>query len=313
MIEIISRILPIILLLLVGKLLQKINLISQNTVVEIKKLVVNLALPALLGLSFFKMELQPSYFWLVPVFFLLCVLLYILGTVLHRTLKVKGEYFPFLITGFEYGMTGVSLFAAAYGLEHLGKFALVDLGQETFIWFVYMALLIRKRDGETHPLKLVKMFATSPVIIFIALGLVLNFMGVPEKIDSIPFASGLLGAVELLSSLTVPLILIVIGFGIKLDKQEFVYSARVIIIRLLIMIPLALLLNRFLVGELMGLGAGFKAGVFTLLILPPPFILTLFMKQDLEEEIHSVDNTLTLYTIVTIIIFSVYYALNPTI
>ncbi len=313
MIEIISRILPIIILLLVGKLLQKINLISQNTVVEIKKLVVNLALPALLFLSFLNMELQASYFWLVPVIFFFCVFLYIIGTVLHRWLKVKGEYFPFLITGFEYGMTGVSLFAAAYGLEHLGKFALVDLGQETFIWFVYMALLMRKRDGETHPLKLVKMFATSPVIIAIALGLALNFLGIPGKIDQIPFGSGLLNAVDLLGGLTIPLILIVIGYGIKLDRKEFIYSARVILIRLLITIPVALLLNRFVVGGLMGLGAGFKAGVFTLLILPPPFILTLFMNQDLEDEIHSINNTLTLYTIVTIIIFIIYYALNPTI
>jgi len=162
-------------------------------------------------------------------------------------------------------------------------------------------------------MKLIKMFVTSPVVLFIALGLVLNFLGIPERIESIPFTSGLLGAVELLGSLTVPLILIVMGYGIKLDKQEFAYSARVILIRLLILIPVALLLNRFVVDGLMALGAGFKAGVFTLLILPPPFILTLFMKQDLEEEIHSVDNTLTLYTIVTIIIFMIYFALNPTI
>jgi len=118
-------------------------------------------------------------------------------------------------------------------------------------------------------MKLIKMFVTSPVVLFIALGLVLNFLGIPERIESIPFTSGLLGAVELLGSLTVPLILIVMGYGIKLDKQEFAYSARVILIRLLILIPVALLLNRFVDDGLMVLDAGFKAGVFTLLILPP--------------------------------------------
>jgi predicted permease len=313
MIEIISRILPIIILLLIGYWLQKRKMISQETVVDLKKLVVNLSLPALLFLSFLNMDLQARYFWLVPVIFGFCFLMYFLGTILHRALHVKGEYFPFLTTGFEYGMTGVSLFVAAYGLEHLGKFALIDLGQETFIWFVYVALLIHKRDGETKPGQLIKMFATSPVIIAILAGLILNFLGLPDWIDSVPLAGGIIGAIELLGSITIPVILIVIGYGIHLDMQEFVYSARVILIRLLISIPVALLLNRFLVRGLMGLEAGFEAALFTLLILPPPFILTLFMPQDLEDEIHSVDNTLTLHTIVTIIIFIIYYALNPTI
>jgi predicted permease len=313
MIEIISKILPIIILLLVGYWLQKRKMIAQETVVDLKKLVVNLSLPALLFLSFLNMDLQARYFWLVPVIFGFCFLMYLLGTLLHRTLKVKGDYFPFLITGYEYGMTGVSLFAAAYGLEHLGKFALIDLGQETFIWFLYVALLMHKRDGQTNPGQLIKMFATSPVIIAIIAGLGFNLLGLPNWIENIPFAGGIINAIELLGSLTIPLILIVIGYGIHLDMQEFVYSARVILIRLLINIPAALLLNRFLVRGLMGLGAGFEAALFTLFILPPPFILTLFMPQNHEDEIHSVNNTLTLHTIVTIIIFIIYYALNPVI
>jgi hypothetical protein len=63
----------------------------------------------------------------------------------------------------------------------------------------------------------------------------------------------------------------------------------------------------------MGLDRGFEAALFTLWILPPPFILTLFMKQDNKEEMHRVDNTLMMHTLVTIIIFIVYYAINPAI
>ncbi len=281
--------------------------------VELKKLVVNVALPAVLFASFFYMELQTEYFLFVPIILVYCILLYILGRGLHRLLNVKGEYFPFLITGFEYGMMGVSLFGAAYGLNQIGKIAIVDLGQEAFIWFIYVALLIQKRDGETNLVGLVKMFATSPVIIGIIAGLFLNLIGLRDVITAVPLASGLLNTVELIGSLTVPLILIVVGYGIQIDMREFVYSARVILIRLGINIPSAVLLNHFVVRGLMGLDIGFQAALFTLLILPPPFILTLFMKQDLEEELHSIDNTLMLHTLVTIVIFIIYYALNPVI
>lgn len=101
-----------------------------------------------------------------------------------------------------------------------------------------------------------------------------------------------------------------VGYGIKLDMQEFFYSAGVILFQLAVNIPTALLLNYFFIEKLMGLDQTFKAGMFTLLILPPPFILSLYMKQDLKEELHKVDNTLSLHTIATILIFIIYYALN---
>jgi len=311
--DIINRIAPIILLLAIGKLFQVKGFIGSGTVIDLKKLVVNVALPAVLFASFFYMDLQTDYFLFVPIVLVYCIFLFVLGKGLHRLLKVKGEYFPFLITGFEYGMMGVSLFGAAYGLNQIGKIAIVDLGQETFIWFIYVALLIQKRDGETSPIGLVKMFATSPVIIGILAGLILNIVGLREVLTTAPLVSGLLNTIDMIGSLTIPLILIVVGYGIKIDMREFIYSARVILIRLGINILAALLLNHFVVRGLMGLEIGFQAALFTLLILPPPFILTLFMKQDLKEELHSVDNTLMLHTLVTIVVFIIYYALNPVI
>lgn len=308
-----NRIVPIIILLIVGKWIQKKAFLSEETVSELKKLVVNFALPAVLFISFLYVDLQLVYIWFVPIILGICLVLYLLGIIIQKSMNIRGEYFPFLITGFEYGMIGVSLFGAAYGLEQLGKIAIIDFGQEMFVWFIYMALLTRKREGNTNMLELVKMFATSPVIIAIFTGIILNLLRLPEVLDIVPFAEGILGGIELIGSLTVPLILIVVGYGIQIDKQEFAYSARVILIRLAVNISAAILLNRFVIDGLLGLDKGFQAAFFTLLILPPPFILTLFMKQDLIQERHSIDNTLTLHTISTICVFIVYFALNPVI
>ncbi len=312
-IQIINRITPIILLLFIGKWVQTSKLVAGQSVADIKKIVINFALPAVLFNSFLEVELQPSYLWFLPVIFGYCLLLYFFGVILHQRLDIQGQYFPFLTTGFEYGMIGVSLFGAAYGLDKIGKFAVVDFGQEMFIWFLYTALLVQKRDGASDTGKLLKMFASSPVIIAIFAGILLNLIGLPELLDSIPLIGGLLATIDLGGSLTVPLILIVVGYGIRIDMKEFYYSARLIAIRLMVNIPAALLLNRVFIEGILGLDKGFKAALFTLLILPPPFILTLYMKPSLKEELHSVDNTLALHTIITILIFIIYFALNPTI
>jgi len=177
--------------------------------------------------------------------------------------------------------------------------------------FIYMALLTRKREGSTNINSLVKMFITSPVILAILSGILLNLSGLSHVLLETPFAGGLFSSIELIGSLTVPLILIVVGYGIQLDRSVLRYSLRVILIRLCVLVPLAFLINRAFIVAWLQLGAGFQAAFFTLMILPPPFILTLFMDQTLIEERHRIDNTLTLHTLVTIVVFIVYYAFNP--
>ena len=306
-----NRIAPIILLLAIGKLLNKKAFLSPETINEMKKLVVNLPLPAILFMSFLTMEIETSYFWFIPLLILIGLALFLIGSVLHKRLSIEGEYFPFLITGFEYGMIGVSLFSAAYGVDQLGKIAIIDFGQELFVWFIYMALLTRRREGSTNIKSLLRMFFTSPVILAILSGITLNLLGAGKWLLQADFMLGIFSTIELVGSLTVPLILIVIGYGIQLDHSEFAYSLRVILIRLGILIPLSLLVNRFFISGWLGLGDGFKAAFFTLMILPPSFILTLFMDQKLTEERHRIDNTLTLHTLATIAVFIVYYAFNP--
>jgi len=51
-----------------------------------------------------------------------------------------------------------------------------------------------------------------------------------------------------------------VGYGIKLDMQEFFYSAGVILFQLAVNIPTALLLNYFFIEKLMGLDQGAESG-----------------------------------------------------
>ena len=313
LVQIYNRILPIIILLFIGKRLNQGAFLSPETIAEIKKLVVNLALPAVLFTSFLTMTIEPAYFWFVPLLLIIEGGMFLIGTFLHQRLSIQGEYFPFLITGFEYGMIGVSLFAAAYGFGQLGKIAIIDFGQELFVWFIYIALLARKREGSTNLKSLLKMFATSPVILAILSGITLNLSGIAQILVSAPLFEGVLNAITLVGSLTVPLILIVVGYGIQIDRTEIQYPLRAILIRLGILIPAALIINRTIIRGWLGLDSGFEAAFFTLMILPPPFILTLFMDQKLTDERRRIDNTLMLHTIASIAVFIVYYAFHPTI
>jgi len=310
---IINKVFPILLLLSLGYAIRKKEFITAATVDDLRKIVVNLALPAVFFISFLDIELQISYLNVSVIVFALCVFLFILGKLLHRRIATEHEYFPFLMTGFEYGMLGISLFGSAYGLENIAYITVIGLGHEIFIWFVFLALLLMKRDGTQNVTEIGKEFFKSPVIIAILAGLILNLLGLRDFLYQTPLTGGVLNSLQFLTGLTVPLILIIVGYGIKIDREGINESVGLTALRLGILIPLAIMINIVVLGNWLQLAPGFQIGLFTLMILPPPFIIPLYMRSGDEDERIYVNNTLMVYTLASIVIFTIFFILNPVI
>jgi TM2 domain-containing membrane protein YozV len=173
--------------------------------------------------------------------------------------------------------------------------------------------LMMARDSAQSPGQLFQSFLKSPVILGILAGILLNLAGVGQLLAGWPVTGGIMAALEFLASLTVPLILVIVGYGIQLNREGFGSASRVVLLRLVILIPLGLLLGRALIQDLLQLEKAFAVALFVLLILPPPFIVPLFMGQDSISDRQYVNNVLTLHTIVTIVVFAFFFILNPTI
>mgnify|MGYP000979137201 CR=1 FL=1 len=120
---ILNRVLPILFLIGLGHWIRRSHFVAESTVDDLRKLVVTLALPSVMFISFLEMKLQTKYLVIFVLVFAINVALFALGRSLKMRLGVEYLYFPFLMTGFEYGMLGVSLFGSAYGLEKIGYIA----------------------------------------------------------------------------------------------------------------------------------------------------------------------------------------------
>lgn len=312
-IEIINRILPILLLLMLGIWIRRTQFLDESVMAGLNKIIVNLALPAVLFVSFLQVDFQPSFLVIFVVVILLCLLMLGLGRFLHPRLQPDQAYFPFLMTGFEYGMLGVSLFGSAYGLANLGYIAVISLGHEIFIWFMFLPLLLMKRDGIQKFSQLLQSFLKSPVIIGILGGIIFSLLGLRDALYEWPVTGGVISALEFLSNLTIPLILLVVGYGIKLERAALAPALRIVSIRLGILVPLVLILNRILIRGLLHLERPYEMALFILVILPPPFIVPLFMRPDAKQERQQVNNVLALYTLISIAVFAIYFMLNPTV
>ena len=135
-ISIIQTALPVFLALAMGMLCRKKKFLTRDGVDTLKKVVINITLPAVLLNAFATAEYTLAALILPAVMFALCCVALVLGKLIIRIGGMKSRLAPFLATGFEAGMLGYALFALLFPNKSLSAFALPDIGQTLFVFIV---------------------------------------------------------------------------------------------------------------------------------------------------------------------------------
>lgn len=282
--ELLRRLLPIFFLLAIGFIAKRKKIFQESFIEGLKTLIVKIALPAVLFDAFSKMTLQISYLLLFILVFFYCSLLYFLGHMLHKQLpKVYDRaYTAGYLTGFEFGMIGVGLFGAIWGMDKLPIIMLVGFGHELFIWFFYVPLISRKKNHRFNLIDTLLQFLKTPTIIAIISGILINLSGIYPKIEESPIGGSILVVIEFLKPLTSPLILIVIGYTMIFHRVNLREMGVYILSRLVLVMGLGAMLLvavRFLIPNLDPL---FNQAFYAFILLPAPYILPLYI-QDQKE------------------------------
>lgn len=284
--EIIRRLLPILLLLLIGFFAKYKKVLSDSFIEELKSLIIKIALPAVLFDAFSTMTLQLSYLLLFILIFIYCFLLYLIGDGLHKLLPniFRRFYTKGYMTGFEFGMIGVGLFSAIWGMDKLPIIMLIGFGHEIFIWFFYVQSVSRSTGQSVSIRDSLKHFLSMPTIIAIVLGVTANLLGIRPMMNDNVIGQSILAVIEFLKPLTSPLILIVIGYTMVFKRTNLREAVVYLLSRLVIVLGLGSLLLLVVMRLIPGLDELFIQAFYAFILLPAPFILPLYIK-DQEEGI----------------------------
>jgi malate permease and related proteins len=295
-----AKVLPVLLVIGLGALLRRARLLGGEAAAELKGLVVNLTLPALLFLAFARLDAEVRYLGLVAAVFLACLAGLLLGRLLHPLTGIRARSFPMLLTGFEAGMMGYALSASVYGQESLRRFALVDLGQVLFVFAVLVPALQRSSGGAPPLRERLRGFARSPVVLAIAGGLLAGQAGLLRALEAAPGASGLVEAVAMVGAMTTPLVALLLGHDLRLELRGMARPALAVGLRLLLWIPAGLAIAELVVRRWLGLDRGYVAALMLLVVLPPPFVIPLFLPAQERGEVDFTVRTLALSTVVSL-------------
>ena len=300
-IRVLETALPVFITLAIGMLCRTKNILSRDGVNQLKSVAVNICLPMVLVASFATAEYTRSSITVPLVIFLLCCLALVIGVIAVKLFKVQGKLTPYLFTGFEAGMLGYGLFALLFRDQPNSHFAIIDLGQVLFVFTVYKILL----SGKAGLGNVMREALSSPVLWGIIIGLILGATGVYDALKP-SGVSGIFDSItSFISAPTSVLILISIGYDLVPSEIRWKKTAVIVAMRLGIMailLGVALLINRFLLGSAMHIGA-----LILMFILPPPYVLPVFA--DAEDERANISSALSVTTLASIVLFAVMAAL----
>lgn len=291
-----QKVLPVFLVLALGVLCRKKALLSREGVNALKKVAVDIALPAVMFSAFATAEYSLKSVCVPLILFVLCCMALLLGFWLCRVLKIGGSLSPYIAAGFEAGMLGYALFAILYPGEKVSAFAMVDLGQVLFVFTVYKIMLAGRSNMKEALLEAL----SAPTVWAILLGLLFGATGLYEALKPSGVSQVLNALTDFVSAPTSVLILLAVGYDLVPAQIRWRKIGSLVMLRLgvsALLLGAALLVDRFVLGQMMHPGA-----LLLMFVLPPPYVLPVFA--DVENERADISSALSALTLISIVLFA---------
>lgn len=298
--QILSMVLPVLLMIFLGRLCAVKGILNDERHAGLKALIGDILLPVVLFKAFFTAQYGGKLLLVFALVFGSCLVALLAGFALKRFVKPYHRYMPLLMTSFEGGMLGYALFALLCGQENTATYAMVDIGQTMFAYTVFLAALKSAEGGKMSPKAMVMNMVTNKACMGMMAGIVLGALGVYKAIETTALGTVLMDVISFVTAPTSALILLVVGYQLKVSKKLMKPVAVTLALRLVVMAAVFALVSLVLFAII-----PFEKMLFLALMLqytlPAPFIIPLFA--DLKEDGEYVSTTLSLGTVVTVVLF----------
>lgn len=296
LLSILKTALPVFLALGLGMLCRSLKFLTRDGIDALKKVVLNITLPAVLLNSFATTEYSLSTAVLPVSIFLICCLALALGFAFVKLFRGKSRLAPFIASGFEAGMLGYALFTLLFPEESVSQFAILDLGQTLFVFTLYKILL----SGQKNPKAILADMVKTPILWAVLVGVLLGATGLYGRMGS--FQSVFTGVTDFVSAPTAMIILLTVGYDLVPRDIPWKKVAGLIVLRISVMavcLAVLLVLNRWILN-----GALFTGAAVLMCILPPPYVIPVFADEPGERV--QISSGLSALTLLTVILFAVY-------
>ena len=299
-IKILSMVLPVLAMILLGRLCAARGILNDERHAGLKSIIGDILLPVVLFNAFFTAQYDGKLLLVFVLVFIGCLIALLAGFALRRFVAPYGKFMPLLMTSFEGGMLGYALYALVAGQSQTAMYAMVDIGQTMFAYTVFLAALKGAEGQKMSPAAMVKNMITNKACIGMLLGIVLGAMGVYKAIAPTDFGMILMELISFITAPTSALILLVVGYQLKVSKKLMRPVLTTMGLRLAVMVGVMGLVSSVLFA-IIPYDKMLMLALMLQYTLPAPFIIPLYA--DMKDDGEYVSTTLSLGTVLTVVLF----------
>lgn len=215
---ILQVIVPIFVVIGLGVLARKKQMMKPEEIQGLQNFVVKFALPCVVFNSCVTAEIGTESLTTMVLAFLM-VLCGTLWAFRFGRKMFAYHNFPMLFAAQETGMLGIPLFLILFGAGEVYRMGVLDMIQAA-VGFPVIAILSADAGENPHPAEIAKKVCSSPLLIMAVLGLAMNFSGLADTLNN----AGVLGILtESTGFLTQPISVLMIfsvGYNFSLAKES---------------------------------------------------------------------------------------------
>ncbi len=309
--EMIGKVLPILLLMMLGIFIRQKNVISPEGAKGIRTIVVNVSLSSVLLLMFMEIQLDIQHLYIFGLSMVLFAVMMLVGNLFNLIPATKHRYNMFMSTACAFSLVGLALFIIIYGEENIAIFSVIGLAHEIFVWVIYYSLLrVKIGNKKFSGGELAKVF-TTPTLICIGIGLLLNITGIHTALSENAIWLGFVGSVDMVSNTATPLILVLLGYGLTINKDYLKQSIKLLVVRFAVTAAIGLPFVLFVIKPLLPPDPFVEISFISLLLIPPMFSLPLLVGNLGDEEGEEItSNAIAISTVICVTAFVAYGFIN---
>lgn len=291
---------PLLMIILLGVLARKKQLLSANDVQGMQEFAIKFGLPCVVFNAIISARIGAESLGSMALLFPF-LLIATVGGFIARKKFLPYYNLPLLLCAHEVGMLGLPLFILLFGTEHTYRLSMLDLTQAIFI-YPTIAILSTKNQGRTSVAQFMKDLFSSPLLVICLLSLVLNLSGISAWLFEIGVGNVLTACTSFLAQPVGAIMIFCVGYNFSLNRK---YRPEIFKVSLLhfcyyasacILIQLGLLL-------IPGVDAMTRWAVLMFTTLPPSFTVPSFGREESDFAVTS--GVCSILTAVYLLIFCV--------
>jgi len=297
--DVMGIILPIVIILGLGYYCRRQGILTAQGVEGIKTVSIKFLWPMVLFYAFFTANYGRETILYAALNFFTNLIAFLIGLLIRKSGPSHAFSYPYLLSGFETGMIGYAMYTLLFGADKISYLALLDVGHALFIFPIFLTYLNMEQDQGDLKSSLKDMMK-SAIMIALIVGMVSGITGFGRLVMGSWAGAVIDKLYSLVSSANVVMILIVMGYGISFSLSQLKESARVILIRMAIMLGCTLG-SLWILRSFAQLNVYLACAVILTYIMPPVYMLAVYVKDPEENEFMS--TTSSVYTLLSIAAF----------